>query len=109
MYIFFLFLGHNPYSTDVRQYSPIEQNGPCKSSSKYRCTAIDIAKLNWKLHGNSLYYINIKATNLAGLSVTKTSIPYRHNILLPTKGIVVDVQATSNFSANAPIKVCYSM
>lgn len=73
------------------------------------CTAIDISKLNWKLHANSVYYVTIKATNLAGLSVTKTSIPYRHNTLFPTKGTVIDVPAKSNISANAPIKVCYSM
>lgn len=47
--------------------------------------------------------MTIKATNLAGLSVMQTSVSYSHDIVLPRKGIVIDVPGNS--STFTPIKV----
>lgn len=67
------------------------------------CTATNLSALNWKLHGHHVYYVTIKAINLAGLFVTKASLPYIHDIVLPTRGIVIDVPGNS--SIFSPIKV----
>ncbi|CAG2231460.1 unnamed protein product [Mytilus edulis] len=52
-------------------------------------------------HGHHNYYFTIKATNLAGLSVMKTSVTYTHDVQLPAKGIVIDVPMMINQSAHA--------
>lgn len=95
--------GHEPYSTDVQQYSMVTEKGPCIHSSDYICTATNVSELDWKLHGHHTYYMTIKATNLAGLFVLKTSVPYSHDTVLPSKGIVIDV--LGNSTAFIPIKV----
>lgn len=62
-----------------------------------------MSELDWKLNGHHTYYMTIKATNLVGLSVMQTSVSYSHDIVLPRKGIVIDVPGNS--STFTPIKV----
>ncbi|XP_076086955.1 uncharacterized protein LOC143057529 [Mytilus galloprovincialis] len=95
-------LGHEPYSADIQHYSLVPEEGSCSINSNYICIATDITELDWKLHGHHKYYVTIKATNLAGLFVLKASVPYIHDIVLPSKGIVIDVPGNS--STFTPIK-----
>lgn len=95
--------GHEPYSADIQHYSLVPKEGSCSINSNYICIATDITELDWKLHGHHKYYVTIKAKNLAGLFVLKASVPYIHDIVLPSKGIVIDVPGNS--STFTPIKV----
>ncbi|XP_076085163.1 uncharacterized protein LOC143055975 isoform X1 [Mytilus galloprovincialis] len=80
----------------------VTEKGPCIHSSDYICTATNVSELDWKLLGHHTYYMTIKATNMAGLFVVKTSVPYSHDTVLPSKGIVIDI--LGNSTAFIPIK-----
>lgn len=83
--------GHKEYMYDIQSFRDLQYGGPCKRTNQATCTALPISQLKWSLHGHHTYYFTIKATNLAGLSTTQTSVGYIHDIQLPAKGIVLDV------------------
>jgi hypothetical protein len=66
--------------------------------------ALLISHLKWSLHGHHGYYFTIKATNLAGLSIRQTSVEYRHDVQLPSRGIVTDMPISQS-SSQQP-KIC---
>ncbi|XP_076075248.1 uncharacterized protein LOC143046131 isoform X2 [Mytilus galloprovincialis] len=88
-------LGHAASGTDVISYRPLQYNTKCIRAEPPDCTAIDTTSLDWSLHGHHNYYVTIKVTNLAGLSITKTSVVYTHDIQLPSAGIVYDINPNS--------------
>ena len=89
-------LGHQPNMYDIQQFRDLQFEGSCKRTIPAHCTALPISNLKWSLHGHHDYYFTIKATNLAGLSTTKASFPYFHDVQLPAEGIVIDVSPTAS-------------
>lgn len=86
--------GHKEHRYDIQSFRDLQYGGTCKRTIRATCTALPISQLKWSLHGHHTYYFTIKATNLAGLSTTQTSVGYRHDIQLPAKGIIHDVNPT---------------
>ena len=73
------------------------------------CTATDVSALRWVLHANHNYYVTIKVTNLAGLTTLETSHPYKHNVRIPSPGVVYDVSPLSTSSSSFAVSNdCYS-
>lgn len=100
-------LGHAASATDVISYRPLQYNTKCIRTEPPDCTAIDTSSLDWSLHGHHDYYVTIKVTNLAGLSITKTSVVYTHDIQLPSAGIVYDINLNNvNDSSLKVITTC---
>ena len=50
-----------------------------------------------------MYYVSIKVTNTAGLVKIKSSEPYRHNVQLPDKGVVYDIDPAVSFDQNVQL------
>lgn len=50
-----------------------------------------IKNLEWFIHGHHTYYLSIKVENTAGLVNIQTSAPYIHDVQLPTKGVVLNI------------------
>ncbi|VDI18543.1 Hypothetical predicted protein, partial [Mytilus galloprovincialis] len=94
-------VGHRPNTYDIQHFRDLLFTGKCKRTIPATCTALPVSSLKWSLHGHHNYYFTIKATNLAGLSVMKTSVTYTHDVQLPAKGIVIDVPMMINQSAQA--------
>ncbi|XP_070573746.1 uncharacterized protein [Ptychodera flava] len=63
----------------------------CEVTVPPSCVAVPTDIFDWHLHGEQTYYISIKLTNVAGLSVVTSSLPYRHVVLLPREGVVYDI------------------
>ncbi|KAK3101031.1 hypothetical protein FSP39_000383, partial [Pinctada imbricata] len=84
-------IGHDPGSTDVHDYQDLQSVGPCSSTNPSTCTAIMVEDTDWFLHGHHTYYMTIKAENTAGLSTYGVSESYIHDVQLPAKGKVFDV------------------
>ncbi|KAK3103765.1 hypothetical protein FSP39_021725 [Pinctada imbricata] len=84
-------IGHDPGSTDVHDYQDLLSIGPCSSANPPTCTAIMVEDTDWFLHGHHTYYMTIKAENTAGLSTYGISESYIHDVQLPAKGKVFDV------------------
>ncbi|XP_070573771.1 uncharacterized protein [Ptychodera flava] len=63
----------------------------CEVTVPPSCVAVPTDMLDWHLHGEQTYYISFKVTNVAGLSVVASSLPYRHIVLLPREGVVYDI------------------
>ncbi|XP_071151404.1 uncharacterized protein, partial [Mytilus edulis] len=87
-------VGHKPDMYDIQPFRNLQFAGTCYQTKHPTCTALPILNLKWALHGHHAYYFTIKATNLAGLSVTKTSARYIHDVQLPAEGVVTDVLPT---------------
>ncbi|XP_078664145.1 uncharacterized protein LOC144907216 [Branchiostoma floridae x Branchiostoma belcheri] len=83
-------IGHFPGREDVMTYSSLNNTEQCQTA-EITCTAVATTELQWRLHGNHTYYVSIKATDAAGLSVVEVSPPYVHNVELPARGVVEDV------------------
>lgn len=79
---------------DIQSFRNLQFAGTCYQTKHPTCTVLPILNLKWALHGHHAYYFTIKATNLAGLSVTKTSARYIHDVQLPAEGVVTDVLPT---------------
>ncbi|XP_070562336.1 uncharacterized protein [Ptychodera flava] len=81
-----------PYGTQLLEFTNLHafSSDLCNATRQPSCVAIDTELLDWDLHGDHTYYVSIKVTNVAGLSVTATSEPYRHVVDLPSSGIVLD-------------------
>ncbi|XP_062616047.1 uncharacterized protein LOC134277752 [Saccostrea cucullata] len=84
-------VGHQPRSSAVQKYLPLNSGGPCNITVPPTCTFINISTTDWGFHGNHTYFITVKAENVAGLTTYGVSEPYLHNVQLPSKGIVMDV------------------
>lgn len=70
----------------------LSAGGTCTDIVTPTCTAAMVTTLDWSLHGNHKYYVSIKVTNTAGLVKIKSSGPYIHNVQLPAKGVVFDIE-----------------
>ncbi|XP_071798435.1 uncharacterized protein [Asterias amurensis] len=84
-------IGHTRGGTETVSFKSNKDYviGPCESRTS--CAAFLLDDLSWYLHGDHEYYISVKAKNGAGLSKVGTSSVYRHNMQLPSKGVVLDV------------------
>ncbi|XP_078621331.1 uncharacterized protein LOC144887808 [Branchiostoma floridae x Branchiostoma japonicum] len=82
-------VGRHPSSADILSFRDVEPNGPCASSQPPNCAAIATDAL--ALHPSNSYYMFVKVTNPAGLSVIGTSGAYNLPDQLPTKGVVFDI------------------
>ena len=71
----------------------------CKPTVPPTCTAVSIRDLAWDIHHEQEYYITIRVNNTAGLISRQCSKPYKHDVLAPFAGIVIDIDP------NAPQKV----
>jgi hypothetical protein len=96
--LFFFHEGHQPYMYDIQEFQHLQNGGLCKHTVPATCTALLISRLKWSLHGHHGYYFTIKATNLAGLSIRQTSVEYRHDVQLPSRGIVTDMLVSQSSS-----------
>ena len=77
---------------------PFKRLSPgCSCKVPVTCTAINIGRLNWHLHGHQRYYVTVKASNTIGMFTLASSDEYIHDVELPSFGVVfgVDVEATS--------------
>jgi hypothetical protein len=90
--------GHQSYLYDIQEFQHLQDGGLCKHTVPATCTALLISRLKWSLHGHHGYYFTIKATNLAGLSIRQTSVEYRHDVQLPSRGIVTDMPVSQSSS-----------
>ncbi|CAC5401969.1 unnamed protein product [Mytilus coruscus] len=88
-------IGRLKYGTDILDFSPLSFRKSCHQTKPPICTAIETRYLPWSLHADHEYYITIKVTNLAGLTATHTSEPYKHYTQLPVAGVVFDVDKAS--------------
>ncbi|XP_052095904.1 uncharacterized protein LOC127731085 [Mytilus californianus] len=88
-------IGRLKYGTDILDFSPLSFRKSCHQSKPPICTAIEARYLPWSLHADHEYYITIKVTNLAGLTATHTSEPYKHYTQMPVPGVVFDVNKAS--------------
>ncbi|XP_071153805.1 uncharacterized protein [Mytilus edulis] len=88
-------IGSFKYGTDILDFSPLSFMNTCLQTKPPICTAIETKDLHWSLHADEEYYITIKVTNLAGLTATHTSEPYKHYTQLPEPGVVFDVDKAS--------------
>ncbi|VDI32878.1 Hypothetical predicted protein, partial [Mytilus galloprovincialis] len=84
-------VGHTSSKQDVQSFTSISSVGPCYVTYPPTCSAVLLSDLQWPLHVNHDYYITLRVTNVAGLSSTAVSAPFRYNIQLPSKGMVFDV------------------
>ena len=88
--------GHTPEDTATIVYQPLPDYifGPC-SGEPFACAAVPIVDLDWAVHADHEYYMSIKAKNTAGLDVVGVSMPYKHSVQLPSKGVVLDIDPES--------------
>ncbi|XP_071954211.1 uncharacterized protein [Antedon mediterranea] len=84
-------VGHSKGTSELLPFQPINTMSPCTFDATKLCTAIPLSDLDWELHVNHLYFVSIKAINVAGLSTIGVSDPYYHNNALPTLGVVFDI------------------
>ena len=103
----FHFTGHFEYGTDILDFSPLSFQHGCLETVPPTCTATDVSALRWVLHANHDYYVTIKVTNLAGLTTLATSHPYKHNVRIPSPGIVYDVSPLSTGSSSFAVSNKY--
>jgi hypothetical protein len=88
-------------------FSPLSFRHGCLETVPSTCTATDVSALRWVLHANHDYYVTIKVTNLAGLTTLATSHPYKHNVRIPSPGIVYDVNPLSTGSSSFAVSNIY--
>ncbi|XP_070573775.1 uncharacterized protein [Ptychodera flava] len=86
-------VGEAPGDTSMMSYVPLStlESDICEVTIPPSCVAVPTDMLDWHLHGEQTYYISIKVTNVAGLSVVASSLPYKHVVLLPREGVVYDI------------------
>ncbi|XP_069132408.1 uncharacterized protein [Argopecten irradians] len=85
-------IGHSSFTTDIQGYEDIREGSTCFFDHyPPTCTAVDISKLAWDLHGHHTYYVTLKVQNTAGLYSTASSEPYTHDVMLPTPGSVLEI------------------
>ncbi|XP_066263995.1 uncharacterized protein [Branchiostoma lanceolatum] len=73
----------------MSSFRDVEASGPCVSAQPPNCAAIGSEALS--LHPSDSYYMFVKVTNPAGLSVIGTSRPYSIPGQLPAYGVVFDI------------------
>ena len=83
--------GQHAFEHNIQEFVGIKTGGPCTTTAPPTCTVVSISTLKWSLHSYHDYYITLKVTNAVGLSTTVSSLPYRHDPHLPTKGVVFDI------------------
>ena len=76
---------------DVHPFSNLKSFGECESTNPPTCTAISLNELDWDVHHSKEYYITIRVNNTAGLVTRVSSKQYRHDVLAPSSGVVIDV------------------
>ncbi|XP_078700910.1 uncharacterized protein LOC144927390 [Branchiostoma floridae x Branchiostoma belcheri] len=82
-------VGRHPSSADMSSFRDVGASGPCASSQPPNCAAIGTDALD--LHPSDSYYMFVKVTNPASLSVIGTSGAYRIPGKSPTYGVVFDI------------------
>ena len=90
---------------DIQEFQDLQDGGLCKHTVPATCTALLTSSLKWSLHGHHSYYFTIKATNLAGLSIRQTSVEYRHDVQLPSRGIVTDMPVSQSSSQQPKVYI----
>ena len=100
--------GNTPYGTQLLEFTSFSMfdSAMCNETQQPSCIAIVTDILDWDLHGDHIYYISIRVTNAAGLSVTATSEPYRHVIDLPSAGVVLDTVDPDKANNVFWVRVC---
>ena len=86
----FPFTGSHKYGTDVHPFTSLAFFGNCVSTNPPRCTAILLNDLDWNIHHGEEYYITIRVNSSLGLTAKVSSKPYKHEILKPSAGVVID-------------------
>ena len=109
IHVFIFHEGHQPYMYDIQEFQHLQDGGLCKHTVPATCTALLILSLKWSLHGHHSYYFTIKATNLAGLSIRQTSVEYRHDVQLPSRGIVTDMLVSQSSSQQPKVAYKYNI
>ena len=84
-------LGTTKYGTDVNPFSDLNFESNCNSTVPPTCTATPVKELDWDLHHGKEYYITVRVNNTAGLMTKVSSKPYKHNVLPPSAGVVIDI------------------
>ncbi|XP_064643638.1 uncharacterized protein LOC135497735 [Lineus longissimus] len=77
--------------TDVVPWSSLSPGAGCQLTSPPGCSHINMKSGSRQLHSGDSYYVSIKATNFAGLSVVATSDVVQHFSDPPAKGVVIDI------------------
>ena len=106
-HVFIFYEGHQQYMYDILEFHRLQDGGLCKHTVPATCTVLLISSLKWSLHGHHSYYFTIKATNLAGLSIRQTSVEYRHDVQLPSRGIVTDMPVSQSSSQQPKVAYKY--
>ncbi|XP_061189002.1 uncharacterized protein LOC133197151 [Saccostrea echinata] len=88
-------IGTVAYGTQVQKFKPLQKGGTCTSLSPALCTGVALSSLDWNLHGFTVYYVTVKATNRAQMYTLATSPPYTHAIQKPTAGIVIEIPSAN--------------
>ena len=85
---------------DVHPFSNLKSFGECESTHPPTCTAISLNELDWDVHYSKEYYITIRVNNTAGLVTRVSSKQYRHDVLAPSSGVVIDVDSSRKNAVN---------
>ncbi|KAK3612523.1 hypothetical protein CHS0354_024495 [Potamilus streckersoni] len=89
--------GHSVHGTDVLPFTDVWSGYPCQPDNRtITCASVPIVKLQWQLHSHHTYYVTIKAENGGGLFVKADAKPYIHDFQVPSKGVVFEIDPTSN-------------
>ncbi|KAL3843250.1 hypothetical protein ACJMK2_021192 [Sinanodonta woodiana] len=90
-------IGHAIYGIDVLPFTDVWSGYPCQPTNRtITCASVPIDKLQWQLHSHHTYYVTIKGENTGGLFVKAQAKPYIHDIQVPSKGVVFEIEPTSN-------------
>ncbi|XP_078574183.1 uncharacterized protein LOC144860694 [Branchiostoma floridae x Branchiostoma japonicum] len=82
---------HFPGSTELFAFAPVKSNAFCPATILPSCAVLPLSSFEWHLHGDQVYYVTLRTTNSAGLASSVTSPPYRHNVQLPSEGVVFEI------------------
>eukprot|EP00058_Branchiostoma_floridae_P013160 XP_002598648.1 hypothetical protein BRAFLDRAFT_67046 [Branchiostoma floridae] len=87
-------VGGNPSSTAMLRFRHVGANGPCTSANPPNCAAIGTDALDGP--PSDSYYMFVRVTNPASLSVIGISSAYSIHDKLPANGVVFDVAPDMN-------------
>ncbi|XP_078585869.1 uncharacterized protein LOC144867679 [Branchiostoma floridae x Branchiostoma japonicum] len=82
-------------SAELFTFSPVESSTLCPTTTPPSCVSLPVSNFEWHLHGNHVYYVTVRVTNSAGLTSSVTSMPYHHNVELPSVGVVFELAESS--------------
>eukprot|EP00058_Branchiostoma_floridae_P023180 XP_002608670.1 hypothetical protein BRAFLDRAFT_73893 [Branchiostoma floridae] len=88
-------VGHLSGSAELFTFSPVESSTLCPTTTPPSCVSLPVSNFEWHLHGNHVYYVTVRVTNSAGLTSSVTSMPYHHNVELPSVGVVFELAESS--------------